>query len=70
MIFSLQFTKFLEAVRSGAFQTMATYFLRGATNNHGFGDKWDLDVTIEGVPQQASGDDMHAPIFTDEEETM
>ena len=37
-------------------------------NNHGFGVTWDLDLTIEGVPEEASGDYAHGCIVTDKED--
>ena len=59
--FSFQFTQFLKDVKDGTFQDMVAQFLRGATNNHGFEITWNIDVTVEGVPQEAS-DTAHAQI--------
>ena len=70
MIFPLQFTKFLEVVRRGALKSIVSDLLRAARNNHGFEVTWDLDVTVEGVPEEASGDDTYVQSPTDEEETM
>ena len=46
---------------------MFTNCVRDVKNNHGFGVTWDLDVTVEGVPEEASGDYGHPRIVTDKE---
>ena len=66
----MQFTKFLDVVRRGALLSIVSDLLGAARNNHGFGVTWDLDVTVEGVPQEASGGGTHVQSPTDEEETM
>ena len=60
----------MREVGSGTFQSMVRNLLRRTTNNHGFEVTWDLDVTVEGVPEEASGDDTHAQIFTNDEDTV
>ena len=61
IVFSFQFTQFLKDVKDGTFQDTVGHFLRGTTNNHGFEVTWNIDVTVEGVPQEAS-DRAHAQI--------
>ena len=61
IVFSFQFTQFLKDVKDGNFQDMVKKLMTDLRNNHGFGVTWDIGVTVEGVPEEAS-DIVHAQI--------
>ena len=58
----------MRDVKSGTFKTMIVNLLKNTRNNYGFGVTWNLEVTVEGVPEEASDDAVLAQISADNEE--
>ena len=52
----LQLAQLMKDVKNGVFLTLVNDVFKEAQNNLSFGSEWNVNVTVESVPEEASSD--------------